>query len=92
MPQVSHFDWSINITTIIAILGAFIAAFRVGLKVRDTMRDGLKDVTEAVGGLRYDVEYLKEQTEQHKTWLVRAGLDDDDRRHHERRNTRGGAQ
>lgn len=77
-------DWTIHLSDLL-VLGAGVLAF---FKVFVTIRDSLRDLTSAVGktdppsGLLGDVHHIEREQQQHREWLIRAGLDKHDYSHH----------
>lgn len=83
-----QWDWTVHVSDLLVFGGGLWAFFKVFL----TVRDALKELTAAVGqkmpptGLVGEVEHIKLEQQDHRDWLIAAGLD---RRHqqHDRRST-----
>lgn len=83
-----HFDWTLNITTLLIVAGALVTFFKGFISVRDALRDLTKVVgqeTPQPTGLLGDIFHMKIEQQQHRDWLIGAGLD---RRNHQDRRER----
>ncbi len=72
-------DWA----AIIAGLTFIGGVFKIGLSIRDNVRDGLSNVERSANGLRKDVDEISGVVRLHDNWLRARGYD---RRHDERRS------
>ena len=77
-------DWSISISDLFLIGGGILAFLKIFLSVRDTLTshdEGLRTLKQEVGtvdppsGLKGDVKHVKREQQEHREWLIRAGLD-----------------
>ena len=72
-------DYTIHVSDLAMIGGAILTAVKIAV----TMRDGLRDVVSAVGGLKQKVEHLESRQEVHHEWFLSNGYN---RRQGERRH------
>jgi hypothetical protein len=78
MPFVAvSFDWTVHVSDVM-LFGAGIWAF---ITMFVSLRDAIRDLSVNVGkkhpreGLLGDVEHMKEEIQEHRDWLIAAGLD-----------------
>jgi hypothetical protein len=74
-----NFDWTVSISDVVLFGGGIIAFLKIGLAVRDTMRDVVRAVgsEDPPSGLLGDVYHIKTEQQQHREWLIRGGFDRD---------------
>ena len=71
------FDWTINLSDVFLVGGGILAFLKVFL----SMRDAHVELTRVVGredpptGLVGDVKHIRIEQQEHREWLIRAGLD-----------------
>jgi len=59
-------DWTINVSDVVWALGVLYASLRIGLQIRDSIRD----LTAAMASLRLDVDDHEMRLDKHNEWLI----------------------
>ena len=71
------FDWTINLGEVLLVGGGIVAFLKVFLSMRDSHVEVVRVLgkEEPPSGVVGDVKHIRIEQQEHREWLIRAGLD-----------------